>query len=1043
MAILALQGMADAANTNHSRDLLWLDLAPNADLSTLRADIEQAGGAIVTLAPEGRLLLRGLPVDRLPMHGITGMAPFERPVSEPVPQQKSAQEGTGWGRSKAKNRKALEEVCTRVTAIEPNDLARARAALEGLEDRPSAVDNSLSKYFPYIGNQYSQGSCTTWAACFYWNSYTHAMDEDLDLDDYIDNSDHISSPAFLYNLMVQDPVNGGSDILDVMSGMRDIGCCSYTRMPVDYSDQYTWPEEAAWIDALRRRTGPCKVIGTEAGCTDADLEFIKQYLANGHITVVGMPVFTSWSGWSGEDSGAFNNGVLYADSGTYRTGHGMAIVGYNDNRPYVVGGETRHGAFLLVNQWGRAWGVNHQDNAKWSLGNKGYMWVSYDYFKTANEGHDDLLGMAFFNEDRDNYRPQLFAVTGLDHEHRGELTCRAGIGSTSSPDWISHVPFAPTAYLNMAITGEKRIAMDLSDGIPMIADHGNISVFCTLSVDSASTFDGSIGSADFLHDFAGIGVYQTAPSSDPVVTVAPGGTGYATLVFAPEGLSISPGSTFDVVIEDTAPESFVAAGPAGGPFTSEHTYTLTNTQATALNWSVSSTAFWLTLSSAGGTLAASENTHIGASVTSAANALPSGTYDGTLTFRNESSGISHLRTVQLEVRPLHAFAMEILPAAGPPELMRNIGISALDIEGSKISLFESGVSLTARTQIGQTHIGDHQGEWTVPLYAYWRNARVQSIYLSEDLGEAGLFTALSLSLTHIPGETLKNWTIRLKHTTRDGVGGFSWDNAGWTTVYRKHETIAHTGCVPFVFDTPFAYNGVDNLMIDFSFSDMDERGASGFAHYTNTNFNRTINAGNLIEGDDPLAWTEENGPQQYQNKAVPDITLERGAEIPFTPNSSENFTDGAWNGTLLLPHTSNTLYLIAHDGNGHYGVSGPLQSRYGTDGDNDGLTYENETRDLDHDMPGTQNPFDPDVADATGDYGQCTPDGVPDGQNDFDGDGMPNSLEFALDTDPLDPESYVELPLSATTRRMLAVLLGMAGIGAAHAKRRKRALSRV
>ena len=54
-----------------------------------------------------------------------------------------------------------------------------------------------------------------------------------------------------------------------------------------------------------------------------------------------------------------------------------------------------------------------------------------------------------------------------------------------------------------------------------------------------------------------------------------------------------------------------------------------------------------------------------------------------------------------------------------------------------------------------------------------------------------------------------------------------------------------------------------------------------------------------------------------------------------------------------------------------------------SDTDDDALSDRDEVRDLDPGAGGTQNPFDPLVADSTGDSGQDTPDGT----------GAPRSLE--------------------------------------------------
>jgi len=87
--------------------------------------------------------------------------------------------------------------------------------------------------------------------------------------------------------------------------------------------------------------------------------------------------------------------------------------------------------------------------------------------------------------------------------------------------------------------------------------------------------------------------------------------------------------------------------------------------------------------------------------------------------------------------------------------------------------------------------------------------------------------------------------------------------------------------------------------------------------------------------------------------------------------------------------------------------------RYGSDTDGDGMSDANETRDLDPDTPGVQNPFDPFVGDSTGDYpNEDTPDGVPDGQNDYDGDGLDNDIEIGFGLNPMIPDTGVSIPAS-------------------------------
>ncbi|MEM7146243.1 MAG: beta-propeller fold lactonase family protein [Verrucomicrobiota bacterium] len=76
--------------------------------------------------------------------------------------------------------------------------------------------------------------------------------------------------------------------------------------------------------------------------------------------------------------------------------------------------------------------------------------------------------------------------------------------------------------------------------------------------------------------------------------------------------------------------------------------------------------------------------------------------------------------------------------------------------------------------------------------------------------------------------------------------------------------------------------------------------------------------------------------------------------------------------------------------------------RFGLDRDGDGLRDYDEIRDLFPDAPGHQNPFNPRLADGSGDDGATAPDGMDDGENDFDGDGTDNETELGAGTNPAD-----------------------------------------
>ena len=114
----------------------------------------------------------------------------------------------------------------------------------------------------------------------------------------------------------------------------------------------------------------------------------------------------------------------------------------------------------------------------------------------------------------------------------------------------------------------------------------------------------------------------------------------------------------------TPATGLTAVGPQAGPFSGATvTYTLTNTSSSSLSWTAGKTQAWLTLSKAGGALAAGATDTVVASIdASAATALAPATYTDTVTFTNATSGNGNTtRPASLTIRlPLPA-TLSVLP----------------------------------------------------------------------------------------------------------------------------------------------------------------------------------------------------------------------------------------------------------------------------------------------------------------------------------------------------------------------------------------------
>ncbi len=104
-------------------------------------------------------------------------------------------------------------------------------------------------------------------------------------------------------------------------------------------------------------------------------------------------------------------------------------------------------------------------------------------------------------------------------------------------------------------------------------------------------------------------------------------------------------------LEVTPTTGLSSSGPIGGPFSpSSQPYALQNTGGVSLNWTVSNSAVWVSLSKTSGTLSRGASDTVTVSINSNANSLPAGNYSDTVYFTNMTNGVGNTtRTVSLNV----------------------------------------------------------------------------------------------------------------------------------------------------------------------------------------------------------------------------------------------------------------------------------------------------------------------------------------------------------------------------------------------------------
>ena len=108
-----------------------------------------------------------------------------------------------------------------------------------------------------------------------------------------------------------------------------------------------------------------------------------------------------------------------------------------------------------------------------------------------------------------------------------------------------------------------------------------------------------------------------------------------------------------------------SSGSVGGPFNpANQVYAVSNTGSLTMNWTVSKTATWVSLSATNGNLAGGSSTNITVSISANANSLAAGSYSDTVSFTNATDGVGNTtRAVSLTVNSAPAPQLSVTPAS--------------------------------------------------------------------------------------------------------------------------------------------------------------------------------------------------------------------------------------------------------------------------------------------------------------------------------------------------------------------------------------------
>lgn len=308
---------------------------------------------------------------------------------------------------------------------------------------PLAASVDLSSKIPPIGNQGDQGSCAAWSTGYCYKSWAEKKKHPgRDLTD----PQYQFSPSFIYN-QVNGGVDQGTSLSKVFALLEKKGDVSIEEMPYDPDDYTTQPTATQFEAAKQYRIpgdwgyfwcnedeGPYR--------TPNNIADVKAWLASGRALVMAIPMYLDFPGYNGRPPSPY---YVYNGTSPFDGGHGVAIVGYDDNINPGGSDADHRGGFLMANSWGTTW----------NGASKGFIYLSYDFVKRyvleAWSMNDDLVAgstwylaegttawdflcnICVMNPNNTDVRARVTYMTGEGEVDGGTYTCPARSAGYADP----------------------------------------------------------------------------------------------------------------------------------------------------------------------------------------------------------------------------------------------------------------------------------------------------------------------------------------------------------------------------------------------------------------------------------------------------------------------------------------------------------------------------------------------------------------------------------------------------------------------------------
>lgn len=179
-----------------------------------------------------------------------------------------------------------------------------------------------------------------------------------------------------------------------------------------------------------------------------------------------------------------------------------------------------------------------------------------------------------------------------------------------------------------------------------------------------------------------------------------------------------------------------------------------------------------------------------------------------------------------------------------------------------------------------------------PINQWYKSLHGQVVYTAAELNAAGIncagsITHLGFYIAGAPTNPLPNWTLKMKHTTATSAA--TYDGTGLVTVHNIASYAPPAGNWHLLqLNTPFLWNGVDNILLDVCFDMVSSYSSTGQVRVYSTSVPNAFNYGRSdTQNQCGLATTSiSTDKPQLQLTFVPSSPVNVGVSAILQPVSN-------------------------------------------------------------------------------------------------------------------------------------------------------------